>query len=126
MLAAHAPIGRSAFYAVNRTALMERTAGKPDVIVGSIDGLIAATHADLATENMRILSKDSIRAPKRESYAAMTQGTFVGGILPARSGTVVPAICPDRTLMVRHRCRRAGRWRVRSTSHLLNLISDMN
>ena len=46
--AASMPASRSPLSAVNLTALMERTAGKPEVIVGLIDGSVAATHPDLA------------------------------------------------------------------------------
>src|SRR6516164_6217899 len=101
MLAANAPAGRSPLDAVNLTGLMERTAGRPDVIVGLIDGSVAATLGDLATENIRVLSKASNRAPEHASGTALTHGTFVAGILAARRGTAAPAICPGCTLMVR-------------------------
>jgi subtilisin family serine protease len=87
--------------AVNLTALMEQTAGKPEVIVGLIDGSVAATHPDLATENIRILSQASDRAHPRANGAALTHGTFVAGILAARRGSAAPAICPGCTLVVR-------------------------
>ena len=101
MLAANAPAGRSPLDAVNLTGLMERTAGRPDVIVGLIDGSVAATQGDLATENIRVLSKASNRAPEHASGPALTHGTFVAGILAARRGTAAPAICPGCTLVVR-------------------------
>jgi subtilisin family serine protease len=85
--------------AVNLAALMEQSAGRPEVIVGLIDGSVAATHPDLATESIRILSQAS--APARASAAAVTHGTFVAGILAARRGSAAPAICPGCTLVVR-------------------------
>ena len=101
MIAAKATGARSALDAVNLTGLMERTVGRPEVIVGLIDGSVAATHADLATESIRILSQASNRTPERGSAAALTHGTFVAGILAARRGTAAPAICPGCTLVVR-------------------------
>src|SRR6516162_5824973 len=101
MLAANAPAGRSPLDAVNLTGLMERTAGRPDVIVGLIDGSVAATQGDLATENIRVLSKASNRAPEHASGPALTHGTFVAGILAAKRGSAAPAICPGCTLVVR-------------------------
>jgi subtilisin family serine protease len=101
MLGACAPVGRSALDAVNLTALMEQSAGKPEVVVGLIDGSVAATHPDLATESIRILPQASARAPERASAAAVAHGTFVAGILAAKRGRAAPAICPGCTLVVR-------------------------
>jgi len=101
MLAANAPGGRPVLDAVNLTALMDRTAGRPEVIVGLIDGSVAATHGDLATENIQILSPASKRAPEQGNGLALAHGTFVAGILAARRGTAAPAICPGCTLVVR-------------------------
>jgi subtilisin family serine protease len=95
------PARRSPLSAVNLTALMELTAGRPEVIVGLIDGSVAATHPDLATESIRILSRASNRAPTQANGAALAHGTFVAGILAARRGTAAPAICPRCTLVVR-------------------------
>jgi subtilisin family serine protease len=99
MLGANAPAGRSALDAVNLAALMQQSAGRPEVIVGLIDGSVAATHPDLATESIRILSQASASA--RASAVALTHGTFVAGILAARRGSAAPAICPGCTLVVR-------------------------
>jgi subtilisin family serine protease len=101
MLGATAPTGRSILDTVNLTAVMERTAGRAEVIVGLIDGAVAAAHANLATENIRVLSQRSSRASEHASDTALTHGTFVAGILAARRGTAAPAICPGCTLMVR-------------------------
>jgi len=101
MLAANAPAGRSPLDAVNLTGLMERSAGKPKVVVGLIDGSVAVTHRDLATESIRILPQASDRAPEHASAAALRHGTFVAGILAAKRGSAAPAICPGCTLVVR-------------------------
>jgi hypothetical protein len=55
MLALDAPTARSPLDLVNLSRLMERTAGRPEVVVGLIDGPLAANHADLATESIRFL-----------------------------------------------------------------------
>jgi subtilisin family serine protease len=99
--AASMPASQSPLSAVSLTALMERTAGRPEVIVGLIDGSVAATHPDLATESIQILSQASDRAQPQANGAALTHGTFVAGILAARRGTAAPAICPGCTLVVR-------------------------
>ena len=101
MLGANAPAGRSPLDAVNLTALMEQSAGRPEVIVGLIDGSVAATHRDLATESIRILPQASDRASGHVSAAALRHGTFVAGILAAKRGSAAPAICPGCTLVVR-------------------------
>ena len=55
MLAADAPSARSPLDVVSLSRLMERTAGRPEVVVGLIDGPVAANHPDLATESIRSL-----------------------------------------------------------------------
>ena len=101
MLAPNVPAARSVLDAVNLTRLMERTIGRAEVVVGLIDGSVAAGHVDLATENIRFLSASSGGAPTHVSGTALTHGTFVAGILAARRGTAAPAICPGCTLAVR-------------------------
>jgi subtilisin family serine protease len=100
MLTAHAPANGLALDSVNLTGLMELTAGRPEVVVGLIDGSVAATHADLATKSIRILSQTSHRTPDHASGVGLAHGTFVAGILAARRGTAAPAICPGCTLLV--------------------------
>jgi subtilisin family serine protease len=103
MMAANVPARRlrSPLDAVNLTGLMERTAGRAGVIIGLIDGSVAITHVDLATERIRILSQTSDPTPEPASGFALTHGTFIAGILAAQRGTAAPAICPGCTLIVR-------------------------
>jgi hypothetical protein len=56
MLAARAPTGRSPLDVVSLSRLMERTAGRPEVVVGLIDGPVVVNHADFAAENIRVLA----------------------------------------------------------------------
>jgi subtilisin family serine protease len=91
----------AALDAVNLTALMEQSAGRPEVTLGLIDGPIAAAHPDLATESIRILPQASGRATAHADAAALTHGTFIAAILAAKRGSAAPAICPGCTLVVR-------------------------
>jgi subtilisin family serine protease len=85
---------------VRLTPLMERTSGRPEVIVGLIDGPVAANHPGLATGRIReIPATQSSRCLAVNSIACV-HGTFVAGVLSARRGTAAPAICPECTLLV--------------------------
>jgi subtilisin family serine protease len=86
---------------VNLTALMERTSGSPDLIVGLIDGPIAVNHPDLAEVNLRELPGKLSGTCTQGSSAACRHGTFVAGILCAKRSSVAPALCPHCTLLVR-------------------------
>jgi subtilisin family serine protease len=81
--------------------LMARTAGRPEVMVGLIDGPVAIGHADLENENIRELSVVNGGRCAISSSAACKHGTFVAGILIAKRGSAAPAICPGCTLLVR-------------------------
>ena len=50
---------------VNLTALMERTSGSPDLMVGLIDGPIAVNHPDLAEVNLRELPGNGFKSFRR-------------------------------------------------------------
>src|SRR5262245_890021 len=66
---------RAALEVASLAALMELAAGRREVIIGLIDGSVAATHADFATENIQVLSQFSHRAPERGSSAVLTHRT---------------------------------------------------
>jgi subtilisin family serine protease len=101
MLAADAPIARLPLDVVSLSRLMERTAGRPEVAIGLIDGPVAANHAELATENIRSLSSQGTGPAERAAGAARAHGTYVAGILSARRESSAPAICPGCTVLVR-------------------------
>jgi subtilisin family serine protease len=86
---------------VNLTALMERSSGRPEVMVGLIDGPVAINHPDLATEHIREIPGKMRGACAQASSAACMHGTFIAGILFAKRGYLAPAICPNCTLLVR-------------------------
>jgi len=86
---------------VQLTALMERTSGSPDMLVGLIDGPVVVTHPDLVEGNIRGISGKLSSTCTQVSSAACLHGTFVAGILCAKRTSIAPAICPNCTLLVR-------------------------
>src|SRR5215813_12728302 len=86
---------------VRLTALTDRTAGRPDVIIGLIDGPVAMNHPALASEHIHEMPGNVRGACTQANSTACLHGTFVAGILSAKRGSVAPAICPNCTLLVR-------------------------
>jgi subtilisin family serine protease len=80
---------------------MERTSGRPEILVGLIDGPLAVNHPDLAGRNIREVSGIGHGTCTQASSAACLHGTFVAGILSAKRDSPAPAICPNCTLLVR-------------------------
>jgi subtilisin family serine protease len=86
---------------VRLTALMERTSGRPDIMVGLIDGPIALHHPDLAEAHIHAIAGKLPATCTQVSSTACRHGTFVAGILCAKRSSTAPAICPHCTLLVR-------------------------
>jgi subtilisin family serine protease len=86
---------------VKLTALMERTTGNPNIMLGLIDGPVSMGHPDLVSENIHEIPGRLRGSCARASSTACIHGTFVAGILSARRGSASPAICPSCTLLVR-------------------------
>jgi hypothetical protein len=86
---------------VQLTALMERTSGSPDMMIGLIDGPVVMSHPDLAEGKLHEISGKLRSTCTQVSSAACLHGTFVAGVLCAKRNSVAPAICPDCTLLVR-------------------------
>src|SRR5580698_2143921 len=86
---------------VNLTPLMERTCGRPEILVALIDGPVMTEHADLSIPGFRQLAGSPHGACAQASSAACTHGTSVASVLFARRGSSVPAICPGCTLLLR-------------------------
>ena len=80
--------------------LMSLTSGRSEIVVGMVDGPVAADHPDLAQTNIQELPGKTGAACAQTSSAACVHGTFVAGILSAKRGSAAPAICPDCTLLV--------------------------
>src|SRR5256886_4662657 len=85
---------------VKLTALMERTSGQPEIMVGLLDGSVATNHPDLEREHIREIPGGIRGACTQTKSVACLHGTFVAGILCAKRGSVAPAICPNCTLLV--------------------------
>jgi subtilisin family serine protease len=86
---------------VNLDRLMGRSNGRPEVVIGLIDGPVALDQADLAKASIREVPGMQGAACSIASSAACTHGTLVAGILSAKRGSPAPAICPGCTLLIR-------------------------
>jgi len=86
---------------VELTPLINRISGRPDVIIGLIDGPVAINHPELSSQNIGELPRNGAAACAQADSMACLHGTFVAGILNAKRGSAAPAICPDCTLLIR-------------------------
>lgn len=86
---------------VRLSSLMELTSGRPNILVGLIDGPVAMEHPDFAGANIRDVSGKLRGTCTLARSSACMHGTFVAGILCAKRESVAPAICPNCTLLVR-------------------------
>jgi hypothetical protein len=82
------------------TPLME-SSGRPDLLIGLVDGPVDQSHPDLVKERIRELPGTLGGQCVNASSTACAHGTFVAGMLTARRGGAAAAICPDCTLVVR-------------------------
>lgn len=85
---------------VGLAPLMKLTSGRPDLVIGLIDGPVVIDHPDLNARNIREIAT-SRGTCTRVASSACVHATFVAGILSARRGSAAPAICPDCTLLIR-------------------------
>lgn len=83
------------------TPLMKLTSGRPEVVVGLIDGAVLQMHPELAGSNIREISGGLKSQCLQASSAACIHGTFVAGILCGKRTSSIPAICSNCTLLVR-------------------------
>ncbi len=86
---------------IKLTPLVARTSGRPDIMIGLIDGPVALTHPDLTGIQIREIPGRLRGTCAHASSAACRHGTFVAGILCARRSSPAPAICPNCTLLLR-------------------------
>ena len=84
---------------VGLEALMRLSAGRPEVVIGLIDGPIMDDHAALAGRPIHQLPGKASGACSNANDLACLHGTFIAGILVAKRGSPAPAICPDCTLL---------------------------
>jgi len=86
---------------VKLTPLMELTSGRPEIVIGLVDGPVVIDHPDLTGENVREIPGRIGGTCAQASSIACMHGTFVAGILCAKRSSAAPAICPGCTLLVR-------------------------
>lgn len=83
---------------VKLTQLMELTRGRPEIVLGLIDGPVNSSNAAFDGTSVRhIPAAHAVDSPRE----AREHGTFIAGILSARRGGEAPSICPGCTLLVR-------------------------
>ncbi len=80
---------------------MELTRGRPEVVVGLIDGSVLKNHPDLVGANIREMSGGLSGQCVQVSSTACMHGTFIAGILCGKRNSAAPAISPNCTLLVR-------------------------
>ena len=85
---------------INLNPLMEKTSGRPEIVVGLIDGPVMQQHPALIKANIRELAGAPTGTCTLPNSMACVHGTFVAGILSATRDSVAPAICPDCTLLI--------------------------
>ena len=86
---------------VELSPLMKLSSGRPEVVIGLIDGPVARNHPDIDATHIQELAGSIASTCSRPASFACTHGTFVAGILSAKRTSVAPAICPSCTLLVR-------------------------
>lgn len=86
---------------VRLTPLMNRTAGKPEVAIGMIDGPVARQHPELAGDRIHEIAGNGSGICTQAGSLSCVHGTLVAGILSGKRGSAAPSICPDCTLLVR-------------------------
>ncbi len=81
--------------------LMSRNTGRPEMIIGLIDGPVAVDHPELAGPHIREIHGNGSGSCTQPKSLACLHGTFVAGILSAKRDSYAPAICPGCTLLIR-------------------------
>lgn len=81
--------------------LMNRSSGRPEIVIGLLDGPVARSHPDLTQGSIREVPGGISAWCTRPDSPACAHGTFTAGILCAKRGSSAPAICPTCTFLVR-------------------------
>jgi subtilisin family serine protease len=84
---------------VQLSALMEKTEGHPDIVIGLIDGPVDFDHPEFHRVSLRALPGAGQAKRGNTHSAACLHGTLVAGILAARRTSEAPALCPQCTLL---------------------------
>jgi subtilisin family serine protease len=86
---------------VKLSSLMDRTSGRPEIVIALIDGPVLMDHPDLSRTNIRQIFDEPVASCSQANSIACIHGTFVAGVISANRGSNAPAICPGCTLLVR-------------------------
>jgi subtilisin family serine protease len=84
---------------VNLTPLMERSSGRPEIVVAVIDGPVMMQPC-LASDRVRELSRTPSVCSNANS-SACKHGTLVAGVLFGKRSSEAPSICPECTMLLR-------------------------
>ena len=85
---------------VNLASVMTLTSGRPEIVIGLIDGPVAMDHPDLTRGSLREVLGMQSKCNQNMS-AACLHGTYIAGILCGTRDSIAPAICPNCTILVR-------------------------
>jgi subtilisin family serine protease len=82
-------------------SLMNLSSGRPEIVIGIIDGPVDFSHPGLQGAKIRAVKDSQLGACKTASSIACVHGTFIAGMLCAKRGVAAPAICPDCEVILR-------------------------
>jgi len=86
---------------INIKPLLAATSGRPEIVVGIIDGPVEGSHPDLQAASLTALpAAPEVICQTKESIGCV-HGTFVAGILCAQRGSQAPGLCPDCQFLVK-------------------------
>ncbi|MGB0092560.1 MAG: S8 family serine peptidase [Solirubrobacteraceae bacterium] len=91
---------------VGLPSVLAMTRGTPEIVVGLVDGPVAARHAGFKRARIRGFGAGTLC--DLPDSAACAHGTFMAGIMVADRESAAPGICCDCTLLVRPIFREHG------------------
>ncbi len=86
---------------IKLSSRMRATSGRPEVVVGVIDGPVDLGHPAFQGAHIRDTQGARHVSCRVADSVACGHGTFIAGILAARRGLPAPAICPRCDLVLR-------------------------
>jgi subtilisin family serine protease len=81
-------------------SIMQISTGDPKIRIGVIDGPLDLSHPAFHGSRIRTVKDSQVGACRISSSIACMHGTFVVGILAAKRGDHVPAICPNCEILL--------------------------
>jgi subtilisin family serine protease len=86
---------------VKLRSLMNISKGRPDIVIGVIDGPVDFNHPSFNSSSLKATKESEVAACNAASSVACIHGTFVTGILCGMRDSLAPAICPESTIILR-------------------------